>query len=126
VHEALGEPGDARAALRSTLEKFVESLAAVTVSDPAWRELLALLLGRAPEGRRAGGAPWLTDELRVRLHTVALSHAPLDARRLALTELETRGVPLALVPLLREIARTDPDPITRQHAKQLARGERMA
>jgi hypothetical protein len=49
----------------------------------------------------------------------------LAARSVALDDLERHGVPASVVPLLRDIAASDLDPVTRQHARQLARGEHL-
>lgn len=125
VLDARRGPGEAASALGEAVGALTEALAAVQVSDPAWRVIVGLLLGRDRDGALLGAGRWLTEDLRARVHAVALTNPVLGARRLSLADLEAQGVPAAVVPLLREIARTDPDPITRQHAKQLARGERL-
>ena len=123
--EARRTPGDASAALGDALGSLLEALIAAAPTDRVPRDLLSLLLGRDRDGSLLGAARWLSEDPRARVLETALTHRALDALGIALDDLERQGVPAAVIPLLREIAASDPDPITRQHARQLARGERL-
>lgn len=68
---------------------------------------------------------WLSPTARLRVLSVALENGALGARRVVLSEMEARGVPSAVLSVLKEVAKSDPDAITRQHARQLARGEHL-
>ena len=68
---------------------------------------------------------WLSASARLRVLSVALENGALGGRGIALSEMERRGVPSAVLSALKDVARSDPDAITRQHARQLARGEHL-
>ncbi len=125
VLDARRGPGGAATALGDTLPALLESIVRSPGADAVPRELLALLLGRDGDGGLLGVARWLGDALRARVLETALAHAALDARVTALDDLERHGVPVSVLPWLRDLAASDPDPVTRQHARQLARGERV-
>jgi hypothetical protein len=118
------ERSRSRAALDAAVERVCDGLER---SEHPARDLLRVLLGHeepeATGGAREGAivAPWLSPALRVRVLCAALANDALDARGLALRDLESRGAPAAVRLLLRDVARSDPDPITRQRARQLAR-----
>lgn len=118
-------PGDAADALSEELPRLTDALAAARVPDPSYAAIVSVLLGRDPAGGVLGAGRWLTEDLRARVHVVALCNAALDARRIALADLEAHGVPPSVLSALREVAREDPDPVTRQHARQLARGQHL-
>jgi hypothetical protein len=111
-------------ALDAAVERVCEGLARASVRSDT---MVRVLLGREGDAGRASAAfavtePWLSPAMRVRALGVALANERLEARAIALGELEARGVVAGVLALLREVARTDADPITRQHARQLARG----
>lgn len=125
ILDARRAPGEASAALTDALAPLIESLAASPDGDDVSRDLIALLLGRDRDGSLLGAARWLSEDLRARVLETALAHPLLAARTVALDDLERHGVPASVVPLLRDIATSDLDPVTRQHARQLARGEHL-
>jgi hypothetical protein len=125
IVEARRAHGPTATALADSLHVLLAALVAAPSRDSTARELIAALLGREPTGAYLGSGRWLSDDLRSRVVETALVHGDLRARDLALTDLERNGVLPALTSLLRAIASSDPDPIIRQHARQLARGERL-
>jgi hypothetical protein len=125
VLDARRAPGEAATALGDALAPLLDALVSMSPGDDVARDTVALLLGRDRDGSLLGSARWLSDELRSRVLDTALTQPSLGARTLALDELERHGLPASALPALREIAASDPDPVTRQHARQLARGERL-
>jgi hypothetical protein len=105
----------------SAVERVCEALSRSTLDG---RALVRILLGRESDERAksAVNARWLSPAMRVRALGVALANEALGARTIALGELADNGVVAGVLGLLREIAKSDADPITRQQARQLARG----
>ncbi|MEI8256003.1 MAG: hypothetical protein WCJ30_10065 [Deltaproteobacteria bacterium] len=125
VIDARRAPGESARALGDTLGALLEAVVRAPGGDTVPRDLLAVLLGRDRDGGLLGVARWLGDPLRARVLETALAHPALGARVVALDDLERLGVPPGVLHSLRDIAASDPDPITRQHARQLARGEHL-
>jgi hypothetical protein len=115
----------AERAVEQAVEVLCESLAKSSV--PA-EPLLKILLGieaRSTSKTAVVEHAWLSEAARIKVLSVALVNASLGARAAALRELETRGVPAVLLASLKEVAKSDADAVTRQHARQLARGEHL-
>lgn len=112
-------------ALADTLQGLLEAVVRVPGTDTAPRDLVAMILGRERNDGLRRDPGWLGDVLRAHVLETALVHAALGARVVALDDLERNGVPAVVLPWLRDVAASDPDPVTRQHARQLARGERL-
>jgi hypothetical protein len=125
IVDARRASGPAATAIADTLESLLAALAATPHTVPSPRALAMHLLGRDANGSYVGVGRWLTDDLRARILETLLVHADLGARDLALADLERNGDIAALAPILRDIAASDADPVVRQHARQLARGERL-
>jgi hypothetical protein len=117
-------PGESSSALGDAVRELTEALARVGTHDPTYARIVGLLLGRERNGALIGAGRWLTDDLRILVHRTALAHEPLAARDVALGDLASGSVPVALVPLLKEVAHRDPDPAIRERARQLVRDGR--
>lgn len=113
---------DEQRATDAAIERLCDALSRSSAdASELWRVLLGRERDDGPAKHRPVCEPWLSPAMRVRALSVALSNASLGARAIALGELGERGVVPGVLALLREIARSDPDPITRQQARQLAR-----
>ncbi len=118
----LAGSADERAEEQRAVDAAVERLcAALSRSSLSSRELVSVLLGRERETGSIQQS-WLSPAMRVRSLAVALSNEALCARAIALSEIAENGAPPGVLGLLREIAKSDPDAITRQQARQLSRG----
>ncbi|MFO0559782.1 MAG: hypothetical protein U0269_17315 [Polyangiales bacterium] len=118
------ERAEQQRALDAAVERLCEALSRSQLES---RTLVRVLLGREEAQDKSKHAltsePWLSPAMRVRALAVALTNEALGARSIALTELAVNGVAPGVLGILREIAKSDPDAITRQQARQLARGE---
>ncbi|MBL8680885.1 MAG: hypothetical protein JNK05_17020 [Myxococcales bacterium] len=116
-----------QAALDRAVELLCESLARCSQRSEAIVELLlgresTVSAARSPSDPAAG--PWLSPALRVRALGVALANEALGARSIALGELAQNGVVPGVLALLRDVVKSDPDPITRQQARSLMKLDR--
>jgi hypothetical protein len=121
----LAAKADERAEWQRAMDAAVERVCeALSRSKLDGRALVRILLGRESDERAksAVNARWLSPAMRVRALGVALANEALGARTIALGELADNGVVAGVLGLLREIAKSDADAITRQQARQLARG----
>lgn len=123
VVDARRAHGEAASALGDGLASVLRAVCAQP--DDIAREVHAMLLGRDRDGSLVGSGRWLSDDLRTLVLESALVHEALGARAIALGDIERNGLPAALMPLLRTVASSDTDPVVRQHARQLVRGERV-
>lgn len=117
-----------RAAQQRSLDTAIERLCDALGRSPRQSlELVRILLGREEEQYPSKHVlvrkPWLSPAMRVRVLAVALTNEALGTRSIALTDLALNGVPPGVLGILHEIAKSDPDAITRQQARQLARCE---
>lgn len=124
----LAATANERAEQQRALDAAVERLCdALSRSSQESQTLVRILLGREDtkaQGKTANvSESWLSAAMRVRALGVALTNEALGARAIALSELAANGVLPGVLALLRDIAKNDPDSITRQQARQLARGE---
>jgi hypothetical protein len=115
------ERAERQRAMDSAVERVCEALSRSKLDG---RVLVQILLGRESDERAksAVNERWLSPAMRVRALGVALANEALGARTIALGELANNGVVAGVLGLLREIAKSDADAITRQQARQLARG----
>ncbi len=115
------ERAERQRAMDSAVERVCEALSRSKLDG---RALVRILLGRESDERAksAVNERWLSPAMRVRALGVALANEALGARTIALGELADNGVVAGVLGLLREIAKSDADAITRQQARQLARG----
>jgi hypothetical protein len=115
------ERAERQRAMDSAVERVCEALSRSKLDG---RVLVRILLGRESDERAksAVNERWLSPAMRVRALGVALANEALGARTIALGELADNGVVAGVLGLLREIAKSDADAITRQQARQLARG----
>jgi hypothetical protein len=125
---ALAARADERLEWQASIDRAVELVCeSLDRSTERAEPIVRLLLGRESPGSAgirgsSASEPWLSPAMRVRVLGVALANPALGARSIALGEMAERGVVPALAALLSEVARSDPDAITRQQARQLARG----
>jgi hypothetical protein len=135
----LAAQSEDRLASDAAIDRAVELLCeALARSSQRADAIVALLLGRergpiarpisadrsSPPVMDAASEPWLSPALRVRVLGVALANEALASRSIALTDLAEHGVVAGVVALLREVVKSDPDPITRQQARSLMKTER--